>query len=303
MIYTVTLNPSVDFIVEVEDFQLDGLNRIRKEAKYPGGKGINVSRVLNRIGVETTAVGFSGGFPGSFIEDALKKENVMQNFVQVDEDSRINIKLKTDHETEINGLGPSISPEKMDELLGTLSGMQQGDILVLSGSIPPSLPKNLYQELTKQFASKGIHVVVDASGKALLDVVKEKPFLVKPNHHELGELFDTQTETIEDAIHYGKRLVEQGAENVIVSMAGEGAVLLNKEGTYTATIPKGTVKNSTGAGDSLVAGFIGKWVQTKDIQKAFQYGVASGSATAFNYDLAEKEDIDSLLPQVNIKKL
>ena len=303
MIYTVTLNPSVDFIVEVEGFQLDGLNRMSKEAKYPGGKGINVSRILKRIGVNNTALGFSGGFPGGFILDALKKEGIKEDFIQVEEDSRINIKLKTGHETEINGLGPAINMEKMDELLEKLEGMKKDDILVLSGSIPPSLSKDLYQELTKKFSAKGIHVVVDASGKALLHVVKDHPFLVKPNHHELGELFDTQIETIGDAVHYGRILVEQGAQNVIVSMAGEGAVLINKEGAYSATIPKGAVKNSTGAGDSLVAGFIGKWEQTQDLLQAFQYGVASGSATAFNYDLAEKQDIEALLPDVKITKL
>lgn len=303
MIYTVTLNPSVDFIVEVDQFQLGGLNRMSREAKYPGGKGINVSRILSRIGSKTTALGFSGGFPGGFILDALRKENVPEDFIHVDEDSRINIKLKTGQETEINGLGPYISAEKMDELRQKLSNMTKEDILVLSGSIPPSISPDLYQQLTREYAAQGIQVVVDASGKTLLDVVKEHPFLVKPNHHELGELFDTKIETTKEAIQYGSILVEQGAKNVIVSMAGEGALLINRDGVYTATIPKGDVKNSTGAGDSLVAGFIGKWDQTKDLQKAFQYGVASGSATAFNYDLAEKEHIEALLPQVEIQKL
>ena len=303
MIYTVTLNPSVDFIVEVEDFQLDGLNRMNKEAKYPGGKGINVSRILKRIDVDNTALGFYGGFPGEFILDALRKEGVKADFIQVDEDSRINIKLKTGHETEINGLGPAISSDKMNDLFKKLEGLTESDILILSGSIPPSMPKDLYQEWTRSFAGKGISVVVDTSGKALLDVVKEHPFLVKPNHHELGELFDKKIDTADDAIHYGKILVEQGAQNVIVSMAGDGALLINKEAVYSATIPQGTVKNSTGAGDSLVAGFIGKWDQTKDLLQAFQYGVASGSATAFNYDLAEKQDIEALLPQVHITKI
>ncbi|PQD96632.1 1-phosphofructokinase [Pradoshia eiseniae] len=303
MIYTVTLNPSVDFIVEVEDFQLDGLNRMSKEAKYPGGKGINVSRILKRIDVDNTALGFYGGFPGEFILDALRKEGVKADFIQVDEDSRINIKLKTGHETEINGLGPAISSDKMNDLIKKLEGLTESDILILSGSIPPSMPKDLYQEWTRSFAGKGISVVVDTSGKALLDVVKEHPFLVKPNHHELGELFDKKIDTADDAIHYGKILVEQGAQNVIVSMAGDGALLINKEEVYSATIPQGTVKNSTGAGDSLVAGFIGKWDQTKDLLQAFQYGVASGSATAFNYDLAEKQDIEALLPQVHITKI
>ena len=303
MIYTVTLNPSVDFIVEVEDFQLDGLNRMSKEAKYPGGKGINVSRILKRIDVDNTALGFYGGFPGEFILDALRKEGVKADFIQVDEDSRINIKLKTGHETEINGLGPAISSDKMNDLFKKLEGLTESDILILSGSIPPSMPKDLYQEWTRSFAGKGISVVVDTSGKALLDVVKEHPFLVKPNHHELGELFDKKINTADDAIHYGKILVEQGAQNVIVSMAGDGALLINKEEVYSATIPQGTVKNSTGAGDSLVAGFIGKWDQTKDLLQAFQYGVASGSATAFNYDLAEKQDIEALLPQVHITKI
>ena len=303
MIYTVTLNPSVDFIVEVKDFQLDGLDRMSKEAKYPGGKGINVSRILKRIGVDNTALGFYGGFPGEFILDALNKEGIKEDFIQVDEDSRINIKLKTGRETEINGLGPAISTEKMNDLFKKLEGLTVNDILILSGSIPPSIPKDLYHEWTKSFAGKGISVVVDTSGKALLDVVKEEPFLVKPNHHELGELFDMKVETAEDAIQYGKILVEQGAQNVIVSMAGDGALLINKEAVYSATIPQGTVKNSTGAGDSLVAGFIGKWDQTKDLLQAFQYGVASGSATAFNYDLAEKQDIEALLPQVHITNI
>ena len=303
MIYTVTLNPSVDFIVEVEQFELGGLNRMNKEAKFPGGKGINVSRILSRIGSETTALGFYGGFPGRFILDALKKENVPEDFIQVEEDSRINIKLKTELETEINGLGPKISNDKMQEFYSKLSKMRNDDILVLSGSIPPSLSADLYSELTTKYANKGVKVVVDASGKTLLKVVRGQPFLVKPNHHELGELFETRIATKDDAIHYGSKLIDMGAHNVIVSMAGEGALLINREGIHTATIPQGKVKNSTGAGDSLVAGFIGMWDQTHDMQYAFKYGVASGSATAFNYDLAEKEDIDTLLPQVHIQKL
>ena len=303
MIYTVTLNPSVDFIVEVEQFELGGLNRMKKEAKFPGGKGINVSRILTRIGSDTTALGFSGGFPGKFILHALRKENVLEDFIHVEEDSRINIKLKTGQETEINGLGPNISDAKMNELHSKLSRMTDEDILVLSGSIPPSLSANLYTELTRNYTQKGVQVVVDASGNTLLDVVKEHPFLVKPNHHELGELFNTRIETKEDAICYGSKLIDLGAQNVIVSMAGEGALLINREANYTATIPQGNVKNSTGAGDSLVAGFIGIWDQTHDMQQAFQYGVASGSATAFNYDLAEKEDIETLLQQVHIHKL
>ena len=303
MIYTVTLNPSIDYIVEVDNFQINHLNRIDRESKFPGGKGINVSRVLNTIDVPSKALGFLGGFTGGFIQDTLEKEGVQTDFVKVQDDSRINIKLKTGEETELNGQGPALTEENIQELHQKLEGLQEGDILVLAGSIPPSLPKTFYSELTQKYSARSVKVVVDAGGAILAEVLKEQPFLVKPNHHELSELFNKKISTVEEVVSYGKKVVEMGAQNVIVSMAGDGALLFTNGEVYTATIPKGKVLNSVGAGDSLVAGFIGTYVKENDIVKAFQVAVATGSATAFSQDLASKEKIDALLEQVHIKKL
>ena len=303
MIYTVTLNPSIDYIVEVDYFQINHLNRIDRESKFPGGKGINVSRVLNTIDVPSKALGFLGGFTGGFIQDTLETEGVQTDFVKVQDDSRINIKLKTGEETELNGQGPALTEENIQELHQKLEGLQEGDILVLAGSIPPSLPKTFYSELTQKYSARGVKVVVDAGGAILAEVLKDQPFLVKPNHHELSELFNKKISTVEEVVSYGKKVVEMGAQNVIVSMAGDGALLFTNGEVYTATIPKGKVLNSVGAGDSLVAGFIGTYVKENDIVKAFQVAVATGSATAFSQDLASKEKIDALLEQVHIKKL
>ena len=303
MIYTVTLNPSIDYIVEVNDFTLDSVNRMDKETKFPGGKGINVSRVLNTIGVPSKALGFLGGFTGEFIHKSLASEGIQTDFVQVQDDSRINIKLKTGDETEINGLGPNLTEENIQALFEKLENIKEGDILVLAGSIPPSLPNTFYTDLTKEFSKRGVKVVVDAGGKILSEVLSAKPFLVKPNHHELSELFNTKIKSVEDVIPYGRKVLEMGAQNVIVSMAGDGALLFTGEDVFFANVPKGKVLNSVGAGDSLVAGFIGTYDQTKDFQKAFPFAVATGSATAFSEDLASKEKIESLLPQVQLKKL
>ena len=303
MIYTVTLNPSVDYIVEVDDFQMDHLNRIDRENVFPGGKGINVSRVLNTFGIPSTALGFIGGFTGEFIESTIKNEGIHTDFVKIDKNSRINIKLKTGKETEINGQGPLLTEKNIQDLLTKLEALQEGDILVLAGSIPASLPKTLYSDLTKMFSNRGVKVVVDAGGSVLAEVLQEKPFLVKPNHHELSELFGVSINTVEEVIPFGKKVVEMGAENVIVSMAGDGALLFTNGKVYSATVPKGKVLNSVGAGDSLVAGFIGTYSKDQDFMKAFQIAVATGSATAFSQDLATKVKIDSLLNQVTVKEI
>ena len=249
------------------------------------------------------ALGFLGGFTGGFIQDTLETEGVQTDFVKVQDDSRINIKLKTGEETELNGQGPALTEENIQELHQKLEGLQEGDILVLAGSIPPSLSKTFYSELTQKYSARGVKVVVDAGGAILAEVLKDQPFLVKPNHHELSELFNKKISTVEEVVSYGKKVVEMGAQNVIVSMAGDGALLFTNGEVYTATIPKGKVLNSVGAGDSLVAGFIGTYVKENDIIKAFQVAVATGSATAFSQDLASKEKIDALLEQVHIKKL
>lgn len=303
MIYTCTLNPSVDYVVQVQEFQLGDLNRMSFDAKYPGGKGINVSRVLKRAGVESKALGFIGGFTGSFVEGVLREEGISANFIHVNGDSRINIKLKTETETEINGQGPEITNDQFGQLVKQIEGLENSDILVLAGSIPSSLPSDLYIKLSKLAKNQGAKVVVDVSGKVLLDIVDQKPFFIKPNHHELGELFDTTIETPEEAIPYGQRLLELGAENVAISMAEKGALLVTKDAVYQASVPKGTVKNSVGAGDSLVAGFLAAWLQKSDIVEAFRTGVASGSATAFSLELCTQEDVLRLIPEVEIKTI
>lgn len=304
MIYTVTLNPSIDFIVHLDSFRPYQLNRMQYERKYPGGKGINVSRILTRMGVETTALGFIGGFTGTFITDTLTQEQVAHDFVPIPEQTRINIKLKDQGgETEINGQGPSITPEQLQQFRQTLTRLQAGDTLVLAGNIPPSLPADLYDQLLTTYGQRGIRVVIDTSGEALKRSVQHQPFLIKPNHHELGELFGTTFTTIEEIIPYGQKMLARGITHVIVSMAEQGALLFTAAGSYHATAPSGKVINSVGAGDSLVAGFVGRLSQTGSVEDAFRYGIAAGSATAFSEDLASRDKIETLYPQVSLTKL
>ncbi|WP_243292310.1 1-phosphofructokinase [Bacillus sp. FJAT-47783] len=301
MIYTVTLNPSVDYIVEVPTFQLGQLNRIQQDAKYPGGKGINVSRVLNRFEVKTSAFGFVGGWTGSFVEASLRNEGIKTNFVHIKEDTRINIKLKTGEETEINGQGPIINEEEVTDFFEALSSLNANDWLVIAGSIPASLPNDFYEKITSYCQERNIQVVIDVSGDYIHSLLQYKPFLLKPNHHELGEWFNVDIDRKEDAVTYGKKLVKMGAQNVIVSMAGEGALFLNDHVTYYASPPNGKVVNSVGAGDSVVAGFLSEYTKTKDVKRAFQYSIASGSATAFSLELCTKAEVEKLLPEVKIE--
>ncbi|MDQ1145447.1 1-phosphofructokinase [Bacillus sp. SORGH_AS 510] len=303
MIYTLTLNPSVDYIVQLDSFQLGELNRTVSETKFPGGKGINVSRVLKQFGAKSKALGFIGGFTGSYIEQFLQNENIETNFVAVSEDTRINIKLKTGTESEINAKGPKISEDDFKRLKSQIGKLDAKDLLVLAGSIPSSLPKTTYEELVKICKENGTPFVVDAEGELLKKVLSYEPFLIKPNHHELGELFDTTITCVEEVIPYAQKLVEMGAKNVIVSLAGDGAVLINKEIVLFAEVPKGVVKNSVGAGDSMVAGFVAAYQTTSTIAEAFQYSVASGSATAFSLGLCTREKIEELLPQVRIREI
>lgn len=300
MIYTMTLNPSIDFIVEVADFEVGILNKIQKEAKFPGGKGINVSQVLKRLGTDNKALGFVGGFTGDYIVDSLKQRGIVTDFVGVQEDTRINIKLKTGQETEINGQGPTIQEPELTALLNKIDALTTNDVLVLAGSIPQSLPVTIYETLASIATKKGAKVVADTTGEVLLNVLPNKPFLIKPNHHELGELFDVKIETVEEAVPYGKRLVEMGAQHVIVSMAGAGALLFSKDVALYANVPKGVLKNSVGAGDSVVAGFLSNYFRTDDVQQAFKYGVASGSATAFSPELCTQQEVEELLPQIKL---
>lgn len=300
MIYTVTLNPSIDYIVEVEDLQLDALNRMKRDLKLPGGKGINVSRILSRLGVENTAWGFLGGFTGRFIEDVLKSESIVTDFVSVQDDTRINIKLKHGGETEINGQGPRIGDGEADALVEKLRALTEEDIVVLSGSVPPSLGGSFYDRLIAVIKERGAKFVIDTTGDALLQALPHGPLLVKPNHHELAELFGVEIEGQADLIKYGRKLLEQGAKNVLISMAGDGALLVTDEQVYHANVPKGEVRNSVGAGDSMIAGFVGTLAKTGNPLEALRNGTASGSATAFSDDLAERTKIDSLLSQVQV---
>lgn len=297
MINTITLNPSLDYIVRVNDFNTGSVNRSEKEDIYAGGKGINVSIVLKNLGVENTALGFVAGFTGNEIEDIVKGHGVNSEFIKLNSGmSRINVKLKSKEETEINGMGPKITESDVNELYHKLSDMKDGDFLVLAGSIPNSLPNNIYEKIMKDFEHKNINFIVDATKDLLLNVLKYKPFLIKPNHHELGEMFNVKLKNIEEIIIYAKKLQELGARNVVISMAGDGAILITEDGdVLRIDAPKGKLINSVGAGDSMVAGFLAGYIESKDLKKAFKMGVATGSASAFSEGLATKEKVEELL--------
>ena len=301
MIYTVTFNPSLDYIVSVNDFQLGLTNRTDSELILPGGKGINVSTILMNLGIDSTAFGFAAGFTGEEIIREVEAMGIRSDFIKIDSGiSRINLKLKNIDGTEINGSGPEISEEKIEELLRKLDILGEGDILVLAGSIPASMPADMYSTIMERLQHKNVTFIVDATKDLLINVLKYKPFLIKPNNHELGELFDVKLTTREEVIPYGKKLQKQGARNVLISMAGEGAVLVAEDGSvYEAPAPKGTLVNAVGAGDSMVAGFTAGWIEKKDYRHAFYMGVSAGSASAFSENLATKEEIMDLYEKVS----
>lgn len=303
MIYTVTLNPSVDYIVHVDQLEIGELNRMTEDFKLPGGKGINVSRILKRLGYDTTALGLLGGFTGGFIADWLKHEGIMTAFTTIAQDTRINIKLKAAQETEINGLGPVVTNEEMQELKQALSKIQQEDIVILSGSKPPTLHQHFYAELIQIIKDKAASFVIDTTGKDLKDALADQPLLVKPNREELEDLYQVRFDSIASILPYGKQLLASGPQFVLVSLGGDGALLFSEQGIYQSNVPKGQLRNSVGAGDSMIAGFIGTYAATKDPLKAFKYGVAAGSATAFADDLASGDAILDLLDEIEIKQL
>lgn len=299
MIYTITFNPSLDYIVMVDNFICGKVNRTESEKILPGGKGINVSIVLKNLGYESTALGFLGGFTGKEIQRRLAEQGVTTDFIAVREGlSRINVKLRSDTESEINGQGPMITREDVSKLYGKLDALQDGDVLVLAGSIPAVMSESIYSDMMEYLQNRKLKIVVDATGKLLLNVLQYYPFLVKPNNHELGELFGVEIENKEDVVFYAKQLQEKGARNVLVSMAGEGAVLVTEEGQVLQTeAPKGTVVNSVGAGDSMVAGFLAGYLGNNDFKEAFAMGVCTGSASAFSEELATKEEVEALLTE------
>lgn len=299
MIYTVTFNPSLDYIISVDNFTIGRVNRTKEERIFPGGKGINVSIVLKNLGVENTALGFTAGFTGEEIKRLLVEKGVQPDFIQVREGlSRINVKLRSNEESEINGQGPVISEEYIKQLYARLDELTENDILVLAGSIPDSMSPSTYQDILSYLSDRKIQVVVDATKQLLLNVLPYHPFLIKPNNHELGEMFGVEITSKEDVVIYAKKLQEKGARNVLISMAGDGAVLITETGEiYKTEAPKGKVVNSVGAGDSMVAGFVYGYTTYKDYEKAFEYGVCTGSASAFSIDLATKEEVEQLLLQ------
>ena len=300
MIYTVTFNPSLDYIVSVDDFKLGLTNRTSSELILPGGKGTNVSTVLKNLGLESTALGFVAGFTGNEIVKRLNDMEIKSDFISIENGiSRINLKLKSIDGTEINGAGPDISEEKVNKLMDKLNQLKEGDVLVLAGSIPSSMSDNIYRDIMADLKDRGVMIVVDATKDLLLNVLEYHPFLIKPNNHELGEIFDVKLTTREEVIPYGRKLQEKGARNVLVSMAGEGAVLIAEDGqVFDTPAPKGKLINGVGAGDSMVAGFVAGWIEKQDYEYAFHMGVASGSASAFSENLATKEEIINVYNQV-----
>ena len=300
MIYTVTFNPSLDYIVTVPHFTSGMVNRTSEEKIFPGGKGINVSMVLKNLGLENTALGFYAGFTGNELERLIREKGIRADFIPVKEGmTRINVKMRSDEESEINGQGPAISKADIKTLYEKLDRLSDGDVLVMAGSIPDVMPQTIYMDIMKYLADKDLKIVVDATRDLLVNVLQYHPFLIKPNNHELGEIFDVELLTRESVVPYAKKLQEKGARNVLVSMAGEGAVLVAEDGSvYDTPAPKGELKNGVGAGDSMVAGFMAGWMEKHEYRHAFHMGVASGSASAFSENLATKEEIAGVYQQV-----
>lgn len=299
MVYTVTFNPAIDYVVRLDSVTAGGVNRTKSEQIYCGGKGINVSLVLSELGIKSKALGFVAGFTGRAIEDGVRSRGVESDFVQLEEGcSRINVKIKAGEETEINGQGPRITEKAIAQLYEKLNELKDGDVLVLAGSIPDSLPGDIYEKILEYVSGRKIKAVVDATKDLLLNVLKYKPFLIKPNNHELGEMFGRELKTAEEIVEYAKRLKKMGAVNVLVSMAGDGAVLVDEQGkVHRCGVCRGQVRNSVGAGDSMVAGFIAGSAEG-DYEYALKLGTATGGATAFSDELARKDEIYNLLKQL-----
>lgn len=302
MIYTVTVNPSIDYIVQLNELTLGEVNRMDYDNKLPGGKGINVSRILKELGLDNTAWGFLGGFTGEFVKEALEKKGLKTNFTLIKADTRINVKIKAQVETEINGRGPELTKEEIADFTAQFDKLTADDVVIFAGSLVPSLSDDFYFDLIKVIRQKGAQFVIDTTGESLLKTLPENPLVVKPNNHELAELFGVKLNSIDDIVKYGKKLLEMGAQHVLISMAGDGGLMITKDKVYRSYAPKGTVINSVGAGDSMIGGFTGTYAKTKDPLEAFRYGLACGSATAFSEDLADAKKINEILPLIEIEE-
>lgn len=304
MIYTVTFNPSLDYIVTVDDFRLGLTNRTASELILPGGKGINVSIVLRNLDIDSTAFGFTAGFTGEELVRRVKDFGIRTDFIDIpDGMTRINLKLASIDGTEINGAGPAIDEKALAALYDRLDTLTEGDVLILAGSIPYSMPSDIYERILDRLDGRGVHFVVDATRDLLVKVLRFHPFLVKPNNHELGEIFGVELTSRDSVVPYAQKLQEKGARNVLVSMAGEGAVLVAENGeVLKAPAPKGKLVNAVGAGDSMVAGFLAGYLESGSYEKAFHYGIAAGSASAFSENLATKQEVLDVLKQVEAGK-
>lgn len=300
MIYTVTFNPALDYIVDVPDLRLGMTNRTSFEQMFAGGKGINVSIVLHNLGMESTALGFLAGFTGEEIRRQVKAMGIREEFIPIPEGlSRINVKIRTMDGMEINGMGPTIDKSSLTRFYEQLDRLTEADTLVLAGSIPASMPASTYSDIMARLQGRGAKFVVDATKGLLLNVLEYKPFLIKPNNHELGEIFGTELKTRESVIPYAEKLRGMGARNVLVSMGGEGAVLVDENGSvHTAPVPQGTLINAVGAGDSMVAGFLAGFAEREDYAHAFRMALAAGSASAFSESFATRSEVEALLSQM-----
>ncbi|MED3498345.1 1-phosphofructokinase [Brevibacillus agri] len=300
MIYTVTLNPSIDYHIWLSALSQGAIHEAKKEWKVAGGKGINVSKVLRALGEDSTALGFVGGFTGVFIQQQIEQAGIAHQFIQINHDSRINVKIKAENETDISGVSPPVPEEALERLFEQIDRLQSGDYLVLAGSVPKSLPSDMYQMIMQRLRGKGVRIFLDAKGQALKNGLPEEPFLIKPNHHELGELYGVTIATPAEAIEWGRKALQMGAQNVIVSMAGQGAVFVNRNEAYLAQIPQRKPVNSIGAGDSMVAGFLYGLTRGMDTEAAFRFAVAAGSTTALSEGFCTREKIEAFIQDVTI---
>lgn len=301
MIYTVTVNPALDYVLQLKQVKPGLVNRSNDVQFLAGGKGINVSQILNQLDVDNTAWGFVGGFTGQELVRQLNVKQIKSDFVQISDATRVNVKIHAEQETEINAAGPHISGQEVAAFKARLADLQAGDIVVMSGSLAPDLPVDFYQSLLPVIKEAGAEFVVDTTGQALMETLKYGPLVIKPNHHELAELFNTTFASTDEMLDCASKLLEMGAQNVMISMAGDGGYLITKEHIYHANAAKGTAVNSVGAGDSMIAGFVGTYFKTKDAVEAFRMGNACGGATAFTEDIATKSQIEAVEPQISVE--
>lgn len=300
MIYTITFNPALDYISQVDNFETGKINRTRTEKILPGGKGLNVSMVLKNLGIENTALGFIAGFTGEELQHQIEKRGIKTEFIKVKNGiTRINVKISSNQETALNGNGPQITNDEIEEMLEKVNKIKKGDIVILAGNIPKGINKNIYEIICESLNRNEVTFIVDATQELLTSILKYKPFLIKPNREELEETFKTKIKNKEDIIAHAKKLQEMGTQNVLISLGGEGAILVTEEDkVYFSEAPKGTVVNTVGAGDSMVAGFIAGYRETGDYEQAFKMGIATGSASAFSMNLATRKEVEMLLKEI-----